>query len=76
MGPAFYIMAIFGCADGGSACQEVRLVATRYVSADACALAVEHALEANSDLSFPTLEAQCRPERELTVSAEANPSRG
>lgn len=69
MGPAFYVMAILGCADDAIACREVRMVETRYISADACSLAISTMLEMNSDLSFPTLVAQCRPERERTVTA-------
>jgi len=76
MGPAFYIMAIFGCADDGAACHAVRVVDTRYVSADACTLATEAMLEKSSDISFPVVTAQCLPEKEVTVSAPHPPTRG
>lgn len=74
MGPAFYVMAILGCGDGGAMCSDVRMVEVRYISADACALATVAMLVANSDLPYPTLAAECRPERErMTADARRGP---
>lgn len=60
MGAAYYIMAILGCSDAGTACQPVRVAETRYESAAACAAAYSAVLRANSDVSFPVVMAQCR----------------
>lgn len=60
MGPGYFIIAILGCADGGSGCAPVATVATHYASEDACSAAAPEALIDNSDLDFPTLVAECR----------------
>lgn len=60
MGPIGYFIAILGCADGGAACQTVATLAPRYHSEAQCAAARDSALDANSDLDFPMLMAQCR----------------
>lgn len=60
MGPIGYVIAILGCADGGSSCQVAATLAPRFESAAQCQAARESALNANSDLDFPTLIAQCR----------------
>jgi hypothetical protein len=52
MGPAYFVIAILGCADGGTACTPVATLQTHY--------ATGAALETNSDFDFPTLLAQCR----------------
>ena len=68
MEPFVYVMAIMGCADGGTMCQEVRLVETRYVSQLACQQDASAQLEANSDVSAPTILAQCRRATALYAS--------
>lgn len=60
MGPAYYVIAILGCADGGAQCTPVATVPTQYTTEAACAAGTNDALLANSDLDFPTLLAQCR----------------
>lgn len=60
MGPIGYVIAILGCADGGASCQTVATLAPRYENAAQCAAARDSALDANSDLDFPTLIAQCQ----------------
>ncbi len=60
MGPIGYFIAILGCADGGASCQTVATLAPRYESAAQCAAARDGALDANSDLDFPMLVAQCK----------------
>jgi len=80
MGPGYFVIAILGCADGGSACTPVATLQTRYDSAEQCTAASPAALEANSDFDFPTLLARCRagsgadraeakPERRIPASA-------
>jgi len=61
MGPAYFVISIFGCADGTTACTPVMTVPTQYESVEACSTATDDALLANSHLDFPTLLAECRP---------------
>ena len=60
MGPAYYVIAIFGCADASAACAPAATMPAHYVSREACEAQVGAALAANTDLDFPTLEAECR----------------
>lgn len=71
MGPMGYVIAILGCADGGSACQTVATPSDRYESAAQCAAARGSALEANTDLDFPTIIAECRPSSATPASAKS-----
>ena len=59
MGPGIFLIAIFGCGEGNSACQMVRTEETRYESRAACMAASEGALMRNSDVDYPTIVAQC-----------------
>ena len=61
MGPVYYVIAIFGCADGSTGCVPAATVPVHYGSREACAAATADALAANSDLDFPTVVAECRP---------------
>ena len=61
MGPGYFVIAILGCADGGSACTPVATLQTRYESQAQCSAATPGALEANSNFDFPTLIARCKP---------------
>ena len=60
MGPAYFVIAILGCADGSQACARVATMPTQYASEQACAASVQSALAANTDLDFPTLVAECK----------------
>ena len=60
MGPGYFVIAILGCADGGSACTPVTTLQTQYSSEAACSAATIPALEANSNFDYPTLVARCR----------------
>jgi hypothetical protein len=60
MGPAYFVIAILGCADGGTACTPVATLPTRYSSASECDAATVAALNENNAFDFPTLLAQCR----------------
>ena len=73
MGPALFIIAILGCADGGDTCQQVRIAPASYVSADACALAVPGVLANNTDVDAPEIKAECRAARapEMTQADKA-----
>ena len=74
MGPVGYVIAILGCADGGSSCQVAATLAPRYESAAQCHAARESALDANTDLDFPTLIAQCRRSSATPAQAGQRPA--
>lgn len=59
MGPGYFVIAILGCADGGSACTPVATLPARFTSQSECVAAAAPALEANSAFDFPTLLARC-----------------
>ena len=61
MGPAYFVIAIMGCADGSQACMRVATMPTQYATEQACAASVQSALTSNTDLDFPTLVAECKP---------------
>lgn len=73
MGPAFYIMAILGCADTETACQQVRMAEAQYASEEACNSATSAILYQNSDIAFPVVMAQCRPASRSMAAAEGKP---
>jgi len=60
MGPGYFVIAIMGCADGGSACTPVATLQTRYATESQCSAATTAALEANTNFDYPTLVARCR----------------
>lgn len=74
MGAGYFIIAILGCADGGSACQPVGTVPTRFESRAACSAATTSALITNSDFDYPTIVAECRPGKSL-MSGGISPQR-
>jgi hypothetical protein len=61
MGPIFYVMAILGCGEGDTACQQVTIADTHYQSAEACDKASAAVIESHSDAPYPVIVAQCRP---------------
>lgn len=69
MGPGYFVIAILGCADGGSSCTPVATLETHYVTEAQCSAATAAALMDNSNFDYPTLVARCRPE--VTKSADA-----
>ncbi len=71
MGPGFFVIAIMGCADGGSACTPVATLQTHYASQAECTAASGPALEQNSGFDFPTLVARCRAGVRTTAELEA-----
>lgn len=60
MGPAIYILAILGCGEGETACEQIAVTGSSYQSVDACNQASESALMGHLDASFPVVVAQCR----------------
>jgi acyl-CoA synthetase (AMP-forming)/AMP-acid ligase II len=61
MGLGYFVIAILGCADGGSACTPVATLQTHYATEAQCSAATSAALLENSNFDFPTLLARCRP---------------
>lgn len=68
MGAGYFVIAILGCADGGSNCTPVATLPTRYESQRQCAAASVSVLEANSNFDFPTLLARCRQGSGVTAA--------
>ena len=60
MEPAYFVIAILGCADGGSACTPVATLPAHYENAAQCSAETRVALERSTDFDFPTLMAECR----------------
>lgn len=60
MGPAFYVLAILGCGEGETACEQIATAGSSYQSVDACNQASEGALMRHVDAEFPVVVAQCR----------------
>jgi hypothetical protein len=60
MGPGIFVIAILGCADGGTGCTPVTTLQTHYQTEAECSAATVPALEANSNFDYPTLVARCR----------------
>jgi hypothetical protein len=60
MGPVFFVIAILGCADGGTACTPVATLETRYETAGQCSAATGAALIQHNDFDYPSLVARCR----------------
>ena len=75
MGPGYFVIAILGCADGGSACTPVATLPVRYESAAQCESSTIAALEANSNFDFPTLHAQCRAGSNAKAASISAPRR-
>jgi hypothetical protein len=74
MGTGYFLIAILGCADGGSACTPVANLRTRYASEAQCVEATGAALIENSDFDYPTLVARCRSGNAQSADA-GKPSR-
>ena len=60
MAPLLYVIAIMGCGEGDQACREVQVAEPRFATQAACAAATGDVLARYSDLSFPSIVAQCR----------------
>jgi hypothetical protein len=76
MGPAYFVIAIFGCGDGAVGCRTVAAPAAHYATEQACLAARGETLIANNDLDFPTLLAQCLPVSRKASGGEPRPEPG
>ena len=74
MGPAYFVIAILGCADGSQGCTPVATMPVRYADRQSCSASVGKALAANTDLDFPTLIAECQAvERRPAATHDSKP---
>ncbi len=60
MGPVYYMLAVLGCGEGETACQQVAVADAQFTSVAACQAASEDTLMRHSDADFPVVVAQCR----------------
>lgn len=74
MGPAYFVIAILGCADGGSACTPVATLETQYATEAQCTAATGAALIENSQFDYPTLVATCHAGSRKAATAERTKS--
>jgi len=73
MGAFFYVVAIMGCGDGGDTCRDARLLPARYATVAECRAALPARLAENTDVPFPNIGADCRPQGLRMASAETRP---
>lgn len=73
MEPVYFVMAILGCGDMQTQCQQARVEPTRYQSAAACQAAMSEVLPRHMDLSFPTVAAACERRGQQMARVEARP---
>ena len=71
MDQVLYVLAILGCGDDGTACQQARVEPARYTSYAACQEAMTDALLRNTDLSYPVISAACQRQGLRTVAKDA-----
>lgn len=77
MDPLFYVMAIMGCGDGNTACQQTRVEAPHYQSIRDCQAAMPAALARNSDVDYPVVTVACRASGARLAKTDAHlPKRG
>lgn len=73
MGAFFYVVAIMGCGDGGDACREARVLPARYATAALCRAALPQRLAENTDVPYPEIGADCRPQGLQVAEAKVKP---
>jgi hypothetical protein len=74
MGPAAYVIAILGCADGAAQCTPVATLPARYESEATCFAATGGALADSIQADFPTIVAECRRAETRSVENKRRPS--
>ena len=70
MGPGYFVIAILGCADGGSACTPVATLETHYATEAQCTAASGAALMDNSNFDYPMLVARCDASEPKSAEAQ------
>jgi hypothetical protein len=76
MDPLFYVMAIMGCGDGSTACQQARVEQVQYRSIGECQRAMPAALARNSDIDYPVVSAACRATGERMAQTKGAAAHG
>ncbi len=59
MGPVYFMLAIMGCGDGTTGCQQARVEPARYATIQQCRAAMPAALARNTDVDAPVISASC-----------------
>ena len=72
MGPAAFIIAIFGCGEGDAPCQPLSRLEPLYASEAACADATEAALARHGEADYPVVVAHCVAAEESPASLSAD----
>lgn len=75
MGPGIFVIAILGCADGGTGCTPVATLPTEYATQAQCAAATGAALIENSNFDYPTLLARCHSAQVKSASVAKDSER-
>ncbi|WP_076068778.1 hypothetical protein [Sphingomonas montana] len=70
MEPILYVLAILGCGDGQTKCEQVRLEPAHYTSVASCRAAATGALMRSTDLSYPVVMSECRTAGTVTASTQ------
>ena len=60
MAPLYFMLAILGCGEDASACQQVAVAPVHFASQAECLAASGAVLERMTDDRYPTLVAQCQ----------------
>lgn len=74
MATATILMAILGCGDAGTQCEQVGVSPVAYPSVSACVAAQDDVL-ARSDVMYPVVTAQCRPAGSLNAALRDAPQK-
>lgn len=59
MGPAFFVMAILGCGEADTACQQVGVADSHYATIEDCNRAAAAVIGRFTDAPYPVIVAQC-----------------
>ena len=76
MEPVFFVLAILGCADGGTQCADARVLPARYATVAQCRAQMSHTLARQTDLDFPTVLADCRQQGPQVAKADLTKPKG
>lgn len=74
MATATILMAILGCGDAGTQCEQVSVSPVTYSSVSACVAAQDDVL-ARSDIMYPVVTAQCRPAGSMQAAVREAPAK-
>lgn len=74
MGPGYFVLAIMGCGDAGTMCDDIAQRETMYRSEAACIADTEDALEEAAMAPYPVVMAQCRPATQRVAEADSRAS--